>query len=114
MHAALLKKRRCAHATQPAGHPPLPRHPTAAGHLPLYALNKLPYGKLAGAKIGVKEGVMFLTYSSLTSSSGAPPPATARCSPTVHGHKLHSAKYAALVNQKLHVEQREGGGGGMC
>ncbi|PRW58205.1 strawberry notch-like [Chlorella sorokiniana] len=40
-----------------------------AGHLPLHALNKLPYGKLAGGKIGVKDGVMFLTYSSLTSSS---------------------------------------------
>lgn len=52
-----------------AGCPPLP--PPAAGHLPLHALNKLPYGKLAGAKIGVKDGVMFLTYSSLTSSSGA-------------------------------------------
>lgn len=59
----------------------LPCRLLAAGHLPLYALNKLPYGKLAGAKIGVKEGVMFLTYSSLTSSSGAPLPASSRCSP---------------------------------
>ncbi|EFN59033.1 hypothetical protein CHLNCDRAFT_137726 [Chlorella variabilis] len=40
-----------------------------AEHLPLHALNKLPYGKLAGHKIGVKEGVIFLTYSSLISSS---------------------------------------------
>jgi hypothetical protein len=38
--------------------------------MPLHALNKLPYGKLSGHKIGVKEGVMFLTYSSLISSSG--------------------------------------------
>lgn len=51
--------------------PPFPPGIPSAAHLPLYALNKLPYGKLAGAKIGVKEGVMFLTYSSLTSSSGA-------------------------------------------
>lgn len=50
-------------------HPRGPR-PHAAGDLPLYALNKLPYGKLSGNKIGVQEGVIFLTYSSLTSSSG--------------------------------------------
>ena len=37
--------------------------------IPLHALNKLPYGKLAGRKIGVTEGVIFLTYSSLVSSS---------------------------------------------
>ena len=35
----------------------------------LHALNKLPYGKLAGQKINIQEGVMFLTYSSLVSSS---------------------------------------------
>lgn len=35
----------------------------------VHALNKLPYGKLAGNKIGVKEGVVFLTYSSLVSAS---------------------------------------------
>lgn len=40
-----------------------------AEHIPLHALNKLPYSKLAGAKVGVKQGVMFLTYSSLISSS---------------------------------------------
>lgn len=48
--------------------PPRP----AAADMPLHALNKLPYGKLAGHKIGVREGVMFLTYSSLISSAGAP------------------------------------------
>ena len=49
---------------------PLQLHNCAAEDLPLHALNKLPYGKLAGARIGVKEGVIFLTYSSLISSSG--------------------------------------------
>lgn len=37
-------------------------------HIPLHPLNKLPYGKLTGKKIGLKEGVLFLTYSSLVSS----------------------------------------------
>jgi hypothetical protein len=32
-------------------------------------LNKLPYGKLDSAKVGIKEGVIFLTYSSLIASS---------------------------------------------
>lgn len=40
-----------------------------APEIDVHALNKLPYGKLAGHKIGVKEGVIFLTYSSLVSSS---------------------------------------------
>ena len=47
-----------------------PLNYAAAEDLPLHALNKLPYGKLAGARIGVKEGVIFLTFSSLISSSG--------------------------------------------
>ena len=42
----------------------------AAEDLPLHALNKLPYGKLSGSRIGVKEGIIFLTYSSLIASSG--------------------------------------------
>lgn len=35
----------------------------------VHPLNKLPYGKLAGHKIGVKDGVIFSTYSSLVSAS---------------------------------------------
>lgn len=50
--------------------PPATPAPAAATDLPLHALNKLPYGKLAGGKIGVTEGVMFLTYSSLIASAG--------------------------------------------
>ncbi|KAL0035121.1 hypothetical protein WJX79_001613 [Trebouxia sp. C0005] len=40
-----------------------------ATHISVHALNKLPYGRLTSAKVGVGEGVIFLTYSSLTSSS---------------------------------------------
>jgi hypothetical protein len=40
-----------------------------ASDIVVHALNKLPYGKLSGHKIGVKEGVIFLTYSSLVSAS---------------------------------------------
>ncbi|KAK7250447.1 hypothetical protein RIF29_32896 [Crotalaria pallida] len=39
--------------------------PEAAVH----ALNKLPYSKLDSKSVGVKEGVVFLTYSSLIASS---------------------------------------------
>lgn len=35
----------------------------------VHALNKLPYGKLDSKQVGVKEGVLFLTYSSLIASS---------------------------------------------
>jgi hypothetical protein len=40
-----------------------------ATDIPLHPLNKLPYGKLASAKVGLYEGVIFLTYASLISSS---------------------------------------------
>ncbi|KAK9819870.1 hypothetical protein WJX72_003467 [[Myrmecia] bisecta] len=35
----------------------------------IHALNKLPYGRLDSPKINVQDGVVFLTYSSLISSS---------------------------------------------
>ncbi|KAH9617593.1 hypothetical protein KSS87_008529 [Heliosperma pusillum] len=35
----------------------------------VHALNKLPYGKLDSRSVGIKEGVVFLTYSSLIASS---------------------------------------------
>ena len=35
----------------------------------MHPLNKLPYGKLDSKAVGVKEGVLFLTYSSLIASS---------------------------------------------
>ncbi|KAL3700029.1 hypothetical protein R1sor_018051 [Riccia sorocarpa] len=35
----------------------------------VHALNKLPYGKLDSKQVGVREGVLFLTYSSLIASS---------------------------------------------
>ncbi|KAJ7530305.1 hypothetical protein O6H91_15G088700 [Diphasiastrum complanatum] len=35
----------------------------------VHALNKLPYAKLDSKTVGVKEGVLFLTYSSLIASS---------------------------------------------
>ncbi|KAL0443104.1 UNVERIFIED_CONTAM: protein FORGETTER 1 [Sesamum latifolium] len=35
----------------------------------VHALNKLPYSKLDSKSVGVKEGVVFLTYSSLIASS---------------------------------------------
>ena len=68
----------CVCFTQAFSHcvPPPPPTPnaaasaTAAEDLPLHALNKLPYGKLSGSRIGVKEGIIFLTYSSLIASSG--------------------------------------------
>ena len=44
-------------------------HSRAATDIPIHALNKLPYAKLDSAKVGVKEGVIFLTYSSLIASS---------------------------------------------
>ncbi|KAK2077490.1 hypothetical protein QBZ16_004335 [Prototheca wickerhamii] len=37
--------------------------------IPLHALNKLPYGKLDSKRIGIQEGVVFLTYASLISAS---------------------------------------------
>lgn len=56
----------------PAGHSPthihLPHQP-AATEIPLHSLNKLPYGKLDSKRIGIKEGVVFLTYASLVSQS---------------------------------------------
>lgn len=44
-------------------------HDVGASDIPVHALNKLPYGKLAGHKINVRAGVIFLTYASLISSS---------------------------------------------
>lgn len=35
----------------------------------MHALNKLPYSKLESKSVGVREGVIFLTYSSLIASS---------------------------------------------
>ncbi|XP_021775202.1 protein FORGETTER 1-like isoform X2 [Chenopodium quinoa] len=35
----------------------------------VHALNKLPYGKLDSKSVGIKEGVLFSTYSSLIASS---------------------------------------------
>ena len=35
----------------------------------MHALNKLPYVKLDSKSVGVKEGVIFSTYSSLIASS---------------------------------------------
>lgn len=35
----------------------------------VHALNKLPYSKLDSKSVGIKEGVIFLTYSSLIASS---------------------------------------------
>eukprot|EP00887_Chlorella_sp_A99_P005244 scaffold1.g5244.t1 len=40
-----------------------------ASFIELHALNKQPYAKLAGPKVNIKEGVIFLTYSSLIASS---------------------------------------------
>lgn len=35
----------------------------------VHALNKLPYSKLDSKSVGIREGVIFLTYSSLIASS---------------------------------------------
>lgn len=35
----------------------------------MHALNKLPYSKLDSKSVGIREGVVFLTYSSLIASS---------------------------------------------
>ena len=35
----------------------------------MHALNKLPYSKLDSKSVGIREGVIFLTYSSLIASS---------------------------------------------
>lgn len=35
----------------------------------VHALNKLPYSKLDSRSVGIREGVVFLTYSSLIASS---------------------------------------------
>lgn len=35
----------------------------------VHALNKLPYSKLDSKSVGIKEGVVFSTYSSLIASS---------------------------------------------
>ncbi|KAJ6312054.1 hypothetical protein OIU77_013744 [Salix suchowensis] len=40
-----------------------------AAHIEVHALNKLPYSKLDSKSVGVREGVVFLTYSSLIASS---------------------------------------------
>eukprot|EP00897_Mesotaenium_endlicherianum_P005981 jgi/Mesen1/5410/ME000269S04553 len=38
--------------------------------VPVHALNKLPYGKLDSKAVGVREGCLFLSYSSLIATSG--------------------------------------------
>ncbi|KAL4597716.1 hypothetical protein ACB092_11G008800 [Castanea dentata] len=40
-----------------------------ANCIEVHALNKLPYSKLDSKSVGIKEGVVFLTYSSLIASS---------------------------------------------
>ncbi|KAL9146939.1 hypothetical protein ABFS82_13G142200 [Erythranthe guttata] len=40
-----------------------------ASCIEVHALNKLPYSKLDSKSVGIKEGVVFLTYSSLIASS---------------------------------------------
>lgn len=40
-----------------------------AAFIEVHALNKLPYSKLDSKSVGIKEGVVFLTYSSLIASS---------------------------------------------
>ncbi|XP_043807578.1 protein FORGETTER 1 isoform X2 [Manihot esculenta] len=40
-----------------------------ATYIEVHALNKLPYSKLDSKSVGVKEGAVFLTYSSLIASS---------------------------------------------
>uniref|UniRef100_A0A2P2LR73 PHD-type domain-containing protein n=1 Tax=Rhizophora mucronata TaxID=61149 RepID=A0A2P2LR73_RHIMU len=40
-----------------------------APYIDVHALNKLPYSKLDSKSVGVREGVVFLTYSSLIASS---------------------------------------------
>lgn len=35
----------------------------------VHALNKLPYSKLDSKSVGVREGVVFMTYNSLIASS---------------------------------------------
>jgi len=35
----------------------------------VHALNKLPYSKLDSKAVGIREGVVFLTYNSLIASS---------------------------------------------
>ncbi|KDD72667.1 P-loop containing NTP hydrolase pore-1 protein, partial [Helicosporidium sp. ATCC 50920] len=37
-----------------------------AGHVPLHALAKLPYGALASKRLGITQGVLFLSYATLT------------------------------------------------
>jgi len=38
---------------------------TGPNKIPLHALNKLPYKKIAGREVDVQEGIIFLTYASL-------------------------------------------------
>ncbi|XP_024463441.2 protein FORGETTER 1 isoform X1 [Populus trichocarpa] len=40
-----------------------------AAHIEVHALNKLPYSKLDSKSVGVREGVVFLTYNNLIASS---------------------------------------------
>lgn len=40
-----------------------------ADYISLHPLNKVPYGSLSSRKSGIEEGVIFLTYSTLISSS---------------------------------------------
>lgn len=40
-----------------------------ASEISLHPLNKIPYGKIDGKKINIQDGIIFLTYSSLVSSS---------------------------------------------
>lgn len=47
----------------------LPALTVACFDLTVHALNKLPYAKLDSKAVGIREGVVFLTYSSLIASS---------------------------------------------
>lgn len=77
-----------------------------APDVPLHALNKLPYGRLAGAKIGVTEGVIFLTYASLIASSDRGPSRYKQlvewCGPEFEGlivfDESHKVRWAAVAS----------------
>ncbi len=57
------------HLTCPPPHTHTYLPPHAAKFIPIHPLSKLPYAKLDSAKVNVKQGVIFLTYSALISST---------------------------------------------
>ena len=61
----LLTLRWCTESTPVC---PLQHQDIGAPEIQLYALNKLPYGRLDSKLIGLDEGVIFVTYSSLIAS----------------------------------------------